>query len=104
MTNVNEKTFEQEVLNSELPVVVDFWAPWCGPCMKLSPVIEQVAIELDGKVKIVKVNTDENLGLAIKFRVETIPTLLYFKSGELIKTTHGFMEKEELINEIKSVL
>ena len=104
MTNVTEKNFEQEVLISELPVVVDFWATWCGPCMKLTPIIEEVSQQLDGKVKIVKVNVDENLGLAIKYRVERIPTLLYFVSGELKHTTFGFLEKDELLNEITKIL
>lgn len=104
MISVTEKTFEQEVLNSELPVVVDFWATWCGPCMKLSPIIEEVSAELDGKVKIVKVNVDENMGLAIKYLVERIPTLLYFVKGELVHTTHGFLEKGDLLQEIAKIL
>ena len=97
---ITEKNFESEVLYSTIPVVVDFWATWCMPCMKLSPILNEIAEEFDGKIKIGKVNVDEQLGLAIKFRVERIPTLLFFKNGELIKTTHGFLEKEELIKEL----
>ncbi len=104
MLNVTEKTFETEVIKSELPVVVDFWATWCGPCMKLSPILEEVAEELSSKVKICKVNVDENLGLAIKYRVERIPTLLCFKKGELVKTIHGFMEKGDLTEQISTIL
>ena len=93
---ITKENFEQEVLNCDIPVVVDFWATWCGPCMKLSPVIEELAKELDGKVKICKVNVDEQMHLAIKYRVELIPTLLFFVGGQLKQTKHGFMEKEEI--------
>ncbi|MBQ3493567.1 MAG: thioredoxin [Clostridia bacterium] len=93
---ITKENFESEVLNSQIPVVVDFWATWCGPCMKLSPVIKELAEELDGKVKVCKVNVDEQMQLAIKFRVELIPTLLFFSNGQLKQTKHGFMEKEEI--------
>ena len=88
--------FEQEVINSDIPVLVDFWATWCGPCHMLAPVVEELAKELNGKVKVGKVNIDEEMGLAIKYRVEVIPTLMLFKNGELVKKNSGFMEKEEV--------
>lgn len=94
---ITTSNFEQEVLKADTPVLVDFWATWCGPCRMLAPVIEQLANELDGKVKVGKVNVDEEMGLAIKYRVESIPTLMLFKNGELVKKSLGFMEKSEIL-------
>ena len=93
---LTKENFESEVLNSQIPVLVDFWATWCGPCRMLSPVIEDLAKELDGKVKIGKVNIDEQLGLAIKYKVEVIPTLILFNNGEVQKRNTGFLTKEEV--------
>lgn len=93
---LTKENFESEVLNSQIPVLVDFWATWCGPCRMLSPVIEDLAKELDGKVKVGKVNIDEQLGLAIKYRVEVIPTLILFNNGEVQKRNTGFLTKEEV--------
>ncbi len=94
---ITAENFENEVLNSEIPVLVDFWATWCGPCRMLAPVLEELAKECDGKVKVGKVNVDEQMELAVKFRVESIPTLMLFEKGELVKKSLGFMEKAELI-------
>jgi len=97
---LTKENFETEVLKSDIPVLVDFWATWCGPCMMLSPVIAELAEELEGKVKVGKVNVDEQNELAMQYRVASIPTLLLFKNGELVKTTVGFMPKNTLIEEL----
>ena len=96
---LTKNNFEEEVIKSEVPVLVDFWATWCGPCRMLSPVIEEIAKEYEGKIKVGKVNVDEQMGLAIKYRVEVIPTLIMFKNGEIEKRTTGFFEKEEVEKE-----
>lgn len=97
---LTKQNFEAEVLNSDIPVLVDFWATWCGPCMMLSPIIAELAEELEGKVKVGKVNVDEENELAMQYRVASIPTLLLFKNGELVKTSVGFMPKDALIAEL----
>lgn len=81
VTHVTDGSFQEEVLSSDLPVLVDFWAPWCGPCRALSPVLDQLAEEYDGKVKIVKVNSDEAIETAAAHRVRALPTLVVFKGG-----------------------
>ncbi len=94
---LTKENFETEVLKSDIPVLVDFWATWCGPCMMLSPVIAELAEEFEGKVKVGKVNVDEQNELAMQYRVASIPTLLLFKNGELAKTSVGFMPKNDII-------
>lgn len=90
MIELNENIFEEEVKKSNIPVVVDFWAPWCGPCKMLAPVMEELGKKYDGKVKVVKVNVDENQGLAREYGVASIPTLIIFKEGNSIETSVGF--------------
>ena len=94
---LTKDNFETEVLKSDIPVLVDFWATWCGPCMMLSPVIAELAEEFEGKVKVGKVNVDEQNELAMQYRVASIPTLLLFENGQLTKTSVGFMPKNDII-------
>jgi len=85
--------FESEVIASEIPVLVDFWAPWCGPCKMLGPVISQIAEENEGKIKVGKVNVDDEEELAMRFGIESIPTVLLFKNGEVVEQSLGFKPK-----------
>ncbi len=92
--NVNKHNFKEEVLFSKLPVLIDFWAPWCGPCRMFSPIIDEVAEEMAGKAKVVKVNIDEELELAEKFGVMSIPTLVLVKDGKVASTSVGMKPKQ----------
>ena len=93
---ITKDNFESEVLNSDIPVLVDFWASWCGPCKMLSPIIEEIEKEYDGKVKVGKVNVDEEMELALKYQVTSIPTVIIFKNGEAVNTSVGFRKKDEI--------
>ena len=97
---INESQFDQEVIQAELPVLVDFWAPWCGPCKMLGPVLEEVANANDGRLKVVKVNVDENPDLAQKFEVMGIPAMFLFKNGDVIDSFTGAMNKQALSEKI----
>ena len=101
---IKDNEFESEVINSKLPVLIDFWAEWCGPCRMLSPILDQLSEEMDGKVKIVKMNIDENPETPSKFGVRGIPTMLLFKEGKQIATKVGVHPKNALQEWINSSL
>lgn len=100
---INEANFETEVLKSQQPVVVDFWAEWCGPCKMLAPVLDEIATEQNGRAKVAKVNVDEQSGLAERFGIRSIPTLLYFANGEVRKQTVGVVSKKTILSTLEAV-
>jgi thioredoxin 1 len=103
ITDINETNFDTEVLNSNVPVVVDFWAEWCGPCKMLAPVLSEIAEENSGRAKVVKVNIDQNSTLAARFGIQAIPTLLYFAKGKLRDRTMGFTGKQAIVSRLEKV-
>jgi len=104
VAHVTDKNFEAEVLKSNLPVLVDFWAEWCGPCRMISPIVEEIAKDLQGKLKVAKVNVDEAQELAAQFNIMSIPTLLIFKKGQPVEQMVGAMSKDQLLTRINTQL
>ena len=102
--NVSDNEWDVEVLSSDTPVLVDFWAPWCGPCKMVAPIVDELAEEYDGKVKFVKLNTDDNIETASKYGIRSIPTLIVFKGGEPVEQVVGFRPKSELKKSLDKAL
>ncbi len=101
---ITESNFEAEVINSPVPVVVDFWATWCGPCKMISPIVDQVATEVAGVAKVGKVNVDEASALATRYNIRSIPTLLFFKNGEVVDTIMGATSKDNILARLKACM
>ncbi|MCQ2553318.1 MAG: thioredoxin [Clostridia bacterium] len=98
---LTKENFEAEVLKSDIPVLVDFWATWCGPCQMLAPIIEEIAKENEGVIKVGKVNVDEEPELSVRYNVAVIPTLYVFKNGKAVKAAQGYMSKENVLELLK---
>lgn len=104
VSQVIDSTFEEEVLNQKQLVLVDFWAPWCGPCRMVAPVVDDVANEYEGSVKVVKINTDENPSTATEYGIRSIPTLMIFKNGQRVDTVIGAVPKSTLSSTLNKYL
>ncbi|HCJ10669.1 MAG TPA: thioredoxin [Clostridiales bacterium] len=104
LLTVTDDSFDREVLESDIPVLVDFWAPWCGPCRMIAPVVEELAKDYEGRLSVAKVNVDENPATAQRYQVMGIPTLILFKNGQAVERFVGYMPKEDLERKIDALL
>ena len=102
--DVTEANFEEVVLNSDVPVMVDLWAEWCGPCRLVGPIIDEIGEELAGKVKVVKLDVDSNPNIAVKYGIRNIPTVLFFKNGEVVDKQVGAVPKSVFMDKLKPLL
>jgi len=101
---ITDANFEEVVLNSTIPVVVDFWAEWCGPCRMITPIIEEMSGEFEGKAVVGKVNVDQNPGVSAKFGIRNIPTILFVKGGEVVDKVVGAVPKEQMVSKLNAIL
>jgi len=101
---VNDENFDTEIMNADMPSMVDFWAEWCGPCRMVSPVVEELAKEYEGKIKVAKMNVDQNRQTPARFGIRSIPTLIFFKGGEVSNTIIGAQPKSSIEEELKKLL
>ena len=104
VTEVTDSTFDSEVLQSQVPVLVDFWATWCGPCRMIAPVVEELAKQYEGKLKVTKVDVDNNTRIATKYDIRSIPSLYIFKGGKVVQTIIGAVPKTQLVSALEGVL
>ena len=101
---VSDETFDEEIMESELPAIVDFWAEWCGPCKMVSPIVEELASEYEGKIKVAQMDVDQNRQTPARFGIRNIPTLIFFKGGEVAQTIVGAQPKRNIEEELKKIL
>jgi len=101
---LTDDNFEHEVLNSTTPVLVDFWAPWCGPCRMVGPMIEELATSFAGQAKVGKLHVDEHVRVATQYRIQAVPTLLFFKEGQVVDRVVGVVPKQELVDKLNALL
>jgi len=104
LLQVTDDSFDDEIMNSDMPVMVDFWAEWCGPCKMVGPVVEELAQEYEGRIKIAKMDVDKNRQTPVRFGIRNIPTLILFKGGEVVQTIVGAQTKNQLDEELKKLL
>lgn len=104
LLNITDKNFKEEVLKSPLPVLVDFWATWCGPCKMLAPIIEELAKEYTGKIKIVKLNVEEGQSIPTQYGIMSIPTIIFFKDGKILNQLVGALTKQQLKQKIEEII